>query len=438
MFPIYIKTKDSGVEWLGKVAEHWTVKRLGHFFTERREKVSDKNYAPLSVTKNGIVPQLETAAKTDDGDNRKKVSVGDFVVNGRSDRKGSSGISGYSGSVSLINIVLIPKNINTRFAHHLLRSYPFQEEFYRYGKGIVADLWSTNYSEMRNILLALPEQSEQAAIASFLDRKTALIDDLIAKRERQIELLQEHRMALITRVVTKGLNPDVPMKDSGAKWLGAIPAHWNVKKLKRISPKITVGVVVNPSTYVVEDGTVPFIRGIEVHENFINTEKVQYISHISNKLLSKSTLNTGDIIAIRVGDPGIAAVIPETLNGSNCASLLIIRMSSKFDSNFICFGMNSLIGKYQVKRFQDGAAQEQINVSDAVNIIFPIPELEEQKNIADYLRKEACKVDKVVDNLFTGNKKLLQYRQSLISAAVTGKIDVRGDAASDTSLEVPA
>jgi type I restriction enzyme S subunit len=139
-FPLYESYKDSGVEWLGEVPEHWAVKRLGFYFNERREKVSDKVFEPLSVTKNGILPQLETAAKTDDGDNRKKVCSGDFVINSRSDRKGSSGLAKQDGSVSLINTVLAPySEIDGHFAHHLFRSVLFQEEFYRYGKGIVAD-----------------------------------------------------------------------------------------------------------------------------------------------------------------------------------------------------------------------------------------------------------------------------------------------------------
>ena len=141
----YPEYKDSGVEWLGELPEAWQVKRLGQYLFERREKCSDKEYLPLSVTKNGIVPQLDTAAKSDAGDNRKLVRKDDFVINSRSDRKGSSGISNLDGSVSLISIVLELRSIEPQFVHHLLRSYPFQEEFYRFGKGIVADLWSTNY-----------------------------------------------------------------------------------------------------------------------------------------------------------------------------------------------------------------------------------------------------------------------------------------------------
>nr|MCR5455367.1 restriction endonuclease subunit S [Bacteroidales bacterium] len=138
----YDSYKKSGVKWLGEIPSHWEVKRLASFFTERRVKVSDKDYEPLSVTKLGIFPQLENVAKTNDGDNRKLVKKGDFVINSRSDRKGSSGVSNLDGSVSLINIVLEPrKTIVPSFVNYLLKSYRFVEEYYRNGHGIVADLW---------------------------------------------------------------------------------------------------------------------------------------------------------------------------------------------------------------------------------------------------------------------------------------------------------
>ena len=223
-FPRYPSYEDSGVEWLGKVPGHWVVRRIGHYFTERREKVSDKDFPALSVTKNGIVPQLDTAAKSDDGDNRKQVCKGDFVINSRSDRKGSAGTSALDGSVSLICTVLRPQaSAHTPFVHHLLRCQPFQEEFYRNGKGIVADLWSTNYSEMRNILLAMPSLAEQKHIAAFLDRETAKIDWLVGEQLRLMQLLKEKRQAVISHAVTQGLSPHAPLKPSGIEWLGNVP-----------------------------------------------------------------------------------------------------------------------------------------------------------------------------------------------------------------------
>ena len=198
-----VKLKDSSVEWIGKIPLNWTITRLGEIFKERSEKVSDKEYPPLSVTMQGIVPQLSNAAKTKNGDNRKKVVVNDFVINSRSDRKGSSGVSNYVGSVSVISIVLKPsKIVFPEYYHFAFKSYSFTEEFYKNGKGIVDDLWSTKYNVMRNIEIQLPPFEEQVSIAEFLKTKTTKIDQITTNIQNQIEALKELRKTLINDVVT--------------------------------------------------------------------------------------------------------------------------------------------------------------------------------------------------------------------------------------------
>lgn len=202
-----VKMKNSGISWLGMIPEHWDVKKIGSLFTERREKVSDKDYPALSVSKQGITPQLETAVKTDNGDNRKKVCKDDFVVNSRSDRKGSCGVSPYTGSVSLINIVLSPRNnIEVQYFHHLFRSNDYIEEYYRIGRGIVADLWTTRYSEMRNIMVPLPPLDEQREIVVYIEEKCQKIDTLISELQAEIDYLKEYKQRLIADVVTGQVN----------------------------------------------------------------------------------------------------------------------------------------------------------------------------------------------------------------------------------------
>lgn len=229
----YESYKDSGVKWLGEIPGHWEVKRLGSFFIERRVKVSDKDFAPLSVTKNGIFPQLENVAKSNDGDNRKLVRANDFVINSRSDRKGSSGVSSFDGSVSLINIVLKPRNtVYPTFCNYLLKSIAFIEEYYRNGRGIVADLWTTRFDEMKIIKLAMPPKSEQTAIANYLDSVTSKIDEAISQQQKMIDLLNERKQIIIQNAVTKGLDPNAKMKDSGVEWIGEIPENWEVRRLR--------------------------------------------------------------------------------------------------------------------------------------------------------------------------------------------------------------
>lgn len=200
------KRKQSGVNWLGEIPEHWEVSKLRKHFIPRVQKVSDKDFAPLSVTKDGILPQLDTACKTDNGENRKLVRKGDYVVNSRSDRKGSGGISPFDGSVSLINIVIYPIDGEQEYFHYLFRSNNFVEEFYRNGRGIVADLWTTRYQEMKNIEIPIPPLSEQRAIVSYIEAKTASINKLIDAYEQQVERVKEYKQRLISDAVTGKMN----------------------------------------------------------------------------------------------------------------------------------------------------------------------------------------------------------------------------------------
>ena len=175
-------------QWFGNIPENWEAVKMRNIFMERSIKVSDKDYPALSVGYMGVVPQLETAAKTDNGDNRKLIRKGDFAINSRSDRKGAGGISRYDGSASLIITVLKPhEDINGNFYHYLLRSHYFSEEFYRNGHGLVADLWTTNWDNMRNIYVPVPPLSEQNQIVRFLDYKVSRIDKLISIQQGRNE-----------------------------------------------------------------------------------------------------------------------------------------------------------------------------------------------------------------------------------------------------------
>ncbi|NQP44625.1 restriction endonuclease subunit S [Streptococcus suis] len=198
-----VPLKDSGVDWIGQIPEGWEIRKIGSMYSERSEKVSDKDYPPLSVTKKGILPQVEGVAKTDNGDNRKLVKKGDFVINSRSDRKGSSGIAKQDGSVSLINIVLENSlRVNDLYYNFLFRSVLFAEEFYKWGNGIVADLWSTHWTAMKRIGIPVPPLKDQEEISYFLEKRTTQLDELIAIKQKQIENINKQRQTLIYDYVT--------------------------------------------------------------------------------------------------------------------------------------------------------------------------------------------------------------------------------------------
>ena len=425
--PRYSEYKDSGVAWLAEIPAQWELKRLGYFFDERREKVSDKDFPALSVTKNGIVPQLETAAKTDDGDNRKKVCSGDFVINSRSDRKGSSGISSLDGSVSLINTVLRPRaEVVPGYVHQLLRSQSFQEEFYRFGKGIVADLWSTNYSEMSNITLALPSRQEQTAIAAFLDRETAKIDGLIAEQEKLIALLAEKRQATISHAVTKGLNPDAPMKDSGVVWLGEVPAHWEIKSIRHILDAI--GDVDHFMPASVEKG-IPYLMTGDLKEfvSQVSLDDCKQISHNDYFELSKKIKSAkGDVIMARYATIGTLMYVDVDVDFLVSYSCVTLKTNHSEVSGLYLFQyMKSDAFRQGIENQINTNTQSNVGIKDLQSVKIVAPPIKEQADIATFLDTETARLDELTAEATHGIALLKERRSALISAAVTGKIDVR-------------
>ncbi|GDX85884.1 restriction modification system DNA specificity domain-containing protein [Methylococcaceae bacterium] len=418
-YPAY---KDSGVEWLGEVPEHWEIKRLGQFFEERREKVSDKNYAALSVTMKGIVPQLENAAKSDDGDNRKLVLKDDFVINSRSDRKGSSGVSPYNGSVSLISIVLKPKRIQPAFVHHLFRSYPFQEEFYRYGKGIVADLWSTNSSEMKSILITEMPETEQQKIAQFLDHETAKIDTLIEKQQRLIELLKEKRQAVISHAVTKGLNPNAPMKDSGVEWLGEVPEHWEVMSLKYLSAFVGTGGTPKDESSFSEIKDIHWFSPVDFRGDILLSESSKHITSMSCVKGDAKLYKSGSVLIVGIGATlGKVGLCMEEFSCNQ--QINIITPNEKMNGIFMTHSLT--VQTEQMKQLSNASAIGIMNQEKTKLIKLAAPSISEQIEINNFIQKMYEKFNTLLNKTYSQIELMQERRTALISAAVTGKIDVR-------------
>lgn len=429
-FPRYPQYKDRGVKWLGEVPAHWDLKRIGYYFAERREKVSDSDFPALSVTKNGIVPQLETAAKSDDSDNRKKVLKGDFVINSRSDRKGSAGTSELDGSVSLICTVLCPhEQVYARFVHHLLRSQPFQEEFYRYGKGIVADLWSTNYSEMRNILLAMPPLTEQHRISKFLDEETAQIDALVDEQQYLIELLKEKRQVVISHILSKGTDPIVPLTSSGIEWLGEVPVHWRVGKCG-FYLSILSGYAFPSVEFSEETTDTKLLRGINVGVARIRWDETVYWRRVPNDGLDIYEMQEGDLV-IGMDRPLISeGMRVAKIKPSDLPCLLLQRVASLktneyLDNDYLLALLSSEMFVAHFSPETTGVSVPHISPDQINNFIIPIPPIEEQREIVTYLSAETAKLDALILEAQCAIGLLQERRSALISAAVTGKIDVR-------------
>lgn len=424
----YQEYKDSGEQWLGKIPSHWEMKRLGSYFNERKSKVSDKDYAPLSVTKNGILPQLENVAKSNDSDNRKQVCAGDFVINSRSDRKGSSGVSLLEGSVSLINIVLQPrKNIYSPFCNYLLKSNAFIEEYYRNGRGIVADLWTTRYDEMKSIKLAMPSLSEQTAMVAYLDRITAQIDKAIAQQQRMIDLLNERKQIIIQHAVTKGLDPNAEMVDSGVEWIGTIPKHWETIRLNYCSwIRARLGWKGLKADEYVSNGY-PFLSAFNIVNNKMSWEKLNYINKFRFDESPEIKLQEGDILLVKDGAGiGKCARVDNLPYGEATAngSLAFITPNDKVFYKYLhYFIVSDSFGKYK-ELLITGMGVPHLTQGEIKKMRIPVPPIKEQVEISKYLDHH---IDQIDDSIKIVEQRIILLRerkQIIINEVVTGKVKV--------------
>ncbi len=423
----YSSFKETGFDWLGLIPSEWSLKRVGQFFIERSEKVDDKSFLPLSVTKLGIVDQLKEVAKTNDGENRKLVKKNDFVINSRSDRKGSSGIAKRDGSVSLINIVLKPVLIEPKFIEYLFKSFYFKEEFFRNGKGIHWDLWTTRWEQLKNINIPVPLPQDQKDISRYLDNKTEKIDSLIEKIEKKIQLLKEQKTSLINQYVTKGLDSNIEMKDSGINWLGEIPKHWKITKLKYLS-KINVQYGLNiESDHYCESG-IRFLRITDInHDGSLKKTGGVYLnkSNVPNEYILKK----GDVLFSRTGGTvGKSSLIDSSQELMSFAGYLVRFEFEIFDiSVFVSFFAQSSAFWSWINLQITQSTIQNVNGEKYSNLCLPLPPLDEIEKINRALQKKLSVLNKIINKEYTRKNCLLDYRQSLISAVVTGKIRITED-----------
>lgn len=405
--------------WLDELPSHWQCTKIGALFSERKSKVSDKDYAPLSVARIGVVPQLATAVKTDAGDNRKLVCAGDFVINSRSDRKGSCGVAKLDGSVSLINIVLTPRNgLSERYVHYLLRSQPFSEEYYRNGRGIVADLWTTRYSEMKSILLPVPPREEQDQIVRFLDWKVSGINKLINIKKKEIKAIDALKRSTVSHAITRGLTADAPTKYSGVKWLGDIPQRWYTVPLYAIAQVKSINNCIDlplMSVYL-DAGVVPFVEREEKRTNATSKDLTNY-----------QRVDPGDFV-LNNQQAWRGSVGVSFHSGIVSPAYIVLSLNNTLDSHYAnyLFRSRCMVDQYLVISRGVGSIQRNLYWSALKRVVVPIPSKKEQMEIVEYLDDLNNKFDATIKKLTEEVAVLEEYKNKIIADTVTGKIDVRG------------
>ena len=407
--------KESNQDWLGQIPINWDLKRVENFFEERLEKVDDKLFPPLSVTKLGVCDQLSDVAKTNDSNNRKLVRKNDFVINSRSDRKGSSGISKRDGSVSLINLVLIPHRIETKYLEYLFKSYYFKEEFFRNGKGIHWDLWTTRWEQLKSIFIPIPPQLEQQKIIKYLDKNTTQINLLIKKTEKKISLLKEYKNQLINQYVTNGLDENCDKKDSLSEWIGKIPKHWELVKPKYKLNKITRPIEKSDEVITCFRDGIVTLRKNRREDGFT----------FSLKEHGYQQIRPGDLVVHEM-DGFAGAIGISDSKGKSTPVYTVIEPDEKNDLRYIAYLLKRMAntGKIEslARSIRERTTDFRWNMWSVIN--FPFPPIEEQIQISNFIEEKNNQIDLLIKKYNRKIPLLKEYSEALISEVVTGKVRV--------------
>ncbi|MFL4877171.1 restriction endonuclease subunit S [Staphylococcus aureus] len=404
------KMKDSRIEWIREVPEDWEISTIGAHYAERTDKVSDLDYGPLSVTKSGIVPQLEIAAKSSNHDNRKLVLKDDFVINSRSDRKMSAGISNMDGSVSVINTVLYSNTIDRNYTKYLLKNYAFAEEFYRWGTGIVDDLWSTKWLKMKNIPIPVPPIEKQKQIGEVIDNMFQNTNNIINETDQSIKELKKYKQSLITESVTKGIDPNVEMKESGIDWIGYIPKNWNIEKIKYNTSTIDV-----KKDFVKED----IYIGLE---NVLSYEGRIYDYGMLLKDSKEKYFEKGNILYSKLR-PYLAKAFIADITGS-CSGEFIVFKNFKGNKRYLLYWLISQLFTDFINATSYGAKMPRSSWDYIKETSIPRPPKHEENEIVNYLDDKLSQINKLIENKIKIIKELETYKNSLIYEYVTGKKEV--------------
>ena len=433
-FKQYPSYKPSGVEWLGDVPKHWSVIPSKFYFIERKEKAENKDKQLTASQKYGIVFQEDFMAENGrvmvvmkNPEILKKVRPNDFVISMRSFQGGLE-LSYLEGSISSAYVMLKPNLhvVDIEYFKYLFKT-PRYIQSLQSTSNLIRDGQALRFNNFSQVKLVLPPKSDQHKIVSFLDTETARIDNLIAKQEKLIELLEEQRKSIISHAVTKGLNPNAPMKDSGVEWLGDVPEHWMTPSSKHLLEiPITDGPHETPN--FVDDG-VPFISAEAISKGKIDFDKKRgYITPELNAIYSKKySPKIEDIYMVKSGaTTGKVAMVETTEEFNIWSPLAVFRCNkNKVLPKFLLAVFNS-------SHFYDAlvlnwsyGTQQNIGMGVLSNIEIPCPPLKEQAEIIQHLDAQNTKFDKLISTQSQLIEKLKEYRSSIISHAVTGKIEVR-------------
>lgn len=414
--------KPSGIEWLGEIPQSWEIKPLQAIFNQRNEQNNNLEFQTiLSLVKDvGVIPYEEKGnvgnKAKDDLQGYKIARVNDLVLNKMNAVIGSLGVSKYDGLVSPIYLVLYIENPNYLIAYYsyLFQTKSIQKFLRKFAYGIMEIRESIDYLEFKKMFLPTPPLQEQKEIAEFLDSKCEKIQNYIEKKQKLITLLQEKKQALINKVVTKGLNPNIEFKNSEIAYLGLIPHHWEVKKLKHICKINPQANETLPNNFVYID-LESVIKGQLLKEQVINKEQAP---SRAQRILQKQD------ILFQLVRPYQRNNYIFNKNGDYVASTGYAQIRTKECVNFVYYALleNSFVERVILK--STGSNYPAITSNDFADLKIPLPPLQEQKQIANFLDKKCEKINSAIEKTKKQIELVKEYKNTLINEAVCGRINL--------------
>ena len=441
----YEAYKDSGIEWIGEIPEEWdtipfslATERLSTGLNPRNNFTLTKDDAFFYVTiknfKNGELLLNDDCDRIDKQaweviQQRSNLAVGDILFASISSEPNAYIITSdpldWNINESVFSIRVNKKYYDTNFFFYCITDEGFFNSLRAKATG--ATFVSIKQNMLNQSRLVLPDIMQQKTIVDYLDSATAKIDELVEDCEREVELLQEYRKAVISEAVTKGLDPNAPMKDSGIEWIGEIPEKWLSSSLSSVTSMITNGYV-GPTRNLFVDEGVRYLQSLHIVNGQLDFEKHPYfVSKEWSNAHSRSCLLEGDVLVVQTGAIGSCAYVDHSYEGCNCHALIILRPDDEtISGRFLYYYLLSDIGKEKMLLTRTGATHPHLNSTKIKFTSIVVPPIEEQNSIVVYLDTQTAEIDSLIEARQEMAEKLREYRKSLISEAVTGKFKVPG------------
>lgn len=427
----YPKYKDSGVSWLGEVPEHWDSLKIRTILNCRTER-NRPDLPLLSVVREkGVIKRnIENKEENhnyipEDLTNYKVVKSGQFAMNKMKAWQGSYGVSAFDGIVSPAYFVFDINNVRGEFFHLAMRSKAYVPFFTSASDGVRIGQWDLNQNRMKEIPFFVPPESEQTQIARYLDWQTSKINKFIKNKKKLIALLKEQKQNIINEAVTKGINPNVKMKNSGVEWIGEIPEHWEVRKLKYcIHGKLKYGANASGVEYSTKYPRYIRITDFNSHGHLDQTNKLS----LNIERYEEYLLDEGDLLFARSGATVGKVFQCKKLDETSCFAGYLIKAKpnkSIATSDFLYLYTQSFAFDRWKTSIFNKATIENIGADKYSQLIVVIPPIKEQDHIFKKLQKEAAIIDKTIARTEKEIELIQEYRTRLVSDVVTGKIDVR-------------